>query len=276
MEIRGSQDTSELRKRTIADFGDQWTRYTDNEGFYGSVDVLSDILGPLLPLSAFEGKRVAEIGSGTGRIVRMLLAGGARHVLAIEPSQAVEVLRRNLQSDVHRVEILHARGDEIPGGLALDFVASIGVLHHIPDPAPVVASAWRALRPGGQFVIWVYGKEGNRLVVSLIVAMRGITTHMPHWMLALLASTCNAALGVYVPACRLFPFLPLGDYVRNVIGRFSRQKRYLVIYDQLKPAYAKYYTEKEVRSLMESAGFTDVKLYHRRKYSWTAIGRRPG
>lgn len=276
MEINGSHDTAELRKRTIADFGDQWTRYTDNEGFYGSVDVLSDILGPLLPLSAFEGKRVAEIGSGTGRIVRMLLAAGARHVLAIEPSQAVEVLRRNLQSDVHRVEILHARGDEIPVGLALDFVASIGVLHHIPDPAPVVASAWRALRPGGQFVIWVYGKEGNRLVVSLIVAMRGITTHLPHWMLALLASMCNAALEVYVPACRLFSFLPLGDYMRNVIGRFSRQKRYLAIYDQLKPAYAKYYTEKEVRSLMESAGFIDVKLYHRRQYSWTAIGRRPG
>ena len=251
-------------------------RYTDNEGFYGSVDLLSDTLGPLLPLSAFEGKCVAEIGSGTGRIVRMLLAAGAGKVLAIEPSQAVEVLQRNLQSDVHRVEILHARGDEIPAGLDLDFVVSIGVLHHIPDPAPVVAAAYRALRPGGQIVIWVYGKEGNRLVVGLIVAMRGITTHMPHWMLALLASTCNVVLDVYVPACRLFPVLPLADYVRNVIGRFSRHKRYLVIYDQLRPAYAKYYTEKEVRSLLERVGFTDVMLYHRRKYSWTASGRRPG
>lgn len=275
MNIKISEDTSELRKRTIDDFGDQWARYTDNEGFYGSVDVLSDTLGPLLSLSAFEGKRVAEIGSGTGRIVRMLLAAGAGHVLAIEPSQAVEVLRRNLQSDVHRVEILHARGDEIPAELDLDFVVSIGVLHHIPDPAPVIAAAWQALRPGGQIVIWVYGKEGNRLVVGLIVAMRGITTHMPHWMLALLASTCNLVLDVYVPACRLFPFLPLADYVRNVIGRFSGHKRYLVIYDQLKPAYAKYYTKQEVRSLLESAGFIDVTLYHRRKYSWTASGRRP-
>ena len=89
MEMRDSEKNSELRKRTIADFGDQWTRYTDNEGFYGSVDLLSDTLGPLLPLSAFEGKCVAEIGSGTGRIVRMLLAAGAGKVLAIERSQVV-------------------------------------------------------------------------------------------------------------------------------------------------------------------------------------------
>jgi len=270
------RNTGDLRARTIADFGDQCTRYPDYEGFYGSVDLLADTFGPLLPLSAFEGKRVAEIGSGTGRIVGMLLAAGASRVLAIEPSQAVEVLRRNLQSDAHRVEILHARGDEIPSGLDLDFVVSIGVLHHIPDPAPVIAAAYRALRPGGQIVIWVYSKEGNRLVVALIEGMRGITTHMPHWMLALLASVCNVALDVYVPACRLFPFLPLADYMRNVIGKFSRHKRYLVIYDQLKPAYAKYYTEKEVRSLLESTGFADVTLYHRRCYSWTASGRRPG
>ena len=114
------------------------------------------------------------------------------------------------------------------------------------------------------------------MVVALIEAMRGITTQMPHWMLALLASVCNVALYAYVAACRLFPFLPLADYMRNVIGRFSRRKRYLVIYDQLKPAYATYYTEKEVRSLLESAGFADVMLYHRRRYSWTASGRRPG
>ena len=229
----------------------------------------------LLPLSAFEGKRIAEIGSGTGRIVRMLLAAGARHVLAIEPSQAVEVLRRNLQIDGDRVEVLHARGDEITQGLELDFVVSIGVLHHIPEPAPVVVAARGALRRGGQILIWVYGKEGNRVAVAAIERIRRLTTHLPHWMLASFASVCNCALDLYLPLCRLLPFLPLSDYMKNVIGKFSRRKRYLVIYDQLKPAYAKYYREAEVRSLLENAGFVDVKLHHRRQYSWTAVGRRP-
>ena len=269
-------DISDIRNRTIADFGDQWTRYSDNEGFYGSVDLLADTLGPLLPVSAFAGKRVAEIGSGTGRIVRMLLTAGAAHVVAIEPSQAVEVLRRNLQNDAQRVEILNVRGDQIPTGLDLDFVVSIGVLHHVPDPVPVAAAAYQALRPGGRIVVWLYGKEGNRLVVAMIEAMRSVTTRLPHSLLALLASACNLVLDLYIPMCRVFRFLPLADYARNVIGKFDRRKRYLVIYDQLKPAYAKYYTEREARDLLESAGFADVALYQRHGYSWTAIGRRAG
>ena len=191
--------------------------------------------------------RIAEIGSGTGRIVRMLLAAGAKHVLAIEPSQAVHVLKRNLQNDANRVDILHAHGEEIPSGSNFDFVVSIGVLHHIPNPVPVVLAARDALRPGGRIVLWVYGKEGNRGVVAMIMAMRAITRHLPHWLLAVLASMCNLFLDLYIPMCKLVPFLPLADYAQNIIGKFSRHKRYLVIYDQLKPAYAKYYTEAELR-----------------------------
>jgi SAM-dependent methyltransferase len=265
----------ELRDRTIADFGGQWTRFTDNAGYYGSVDLLADALGPLLPLSAFAGTKVAEIGSGTGRIVLMLLAAGADHVLAIEPSQAVLVLRRNLESVANRVEILQARGEAIPPGLQLDYVVSIGVLHHIPEPAPVVAAAFAALRSGGRIVIWLYGKEGDGIAISMIEILRRATTHLPHWAVATLAGLCNVGLYFYIPMCRVFSFLPLAGYMRNVIGRFSLAKRYLVLYDQLKPAYAKYYRENEVRRLLESAGFTNVTLYHRHGYSWTAVGERP-
>jgi SAM-dependent methyltransferase len=265
------EDTGE---RTIADFGDQWTRYTDNDGHYGSVELLADMFGPLLPLSDLRGRRVAEIGSGTGRIVRMLLAAGVERVLALEPSRAVEVLRRNVQDATPRVEVLAARGEDLPAGLDLDLVVSIGVLHHIPDPDPVVRAAWRALRPGGRMLVWVYGREGNRLAVTAIAALRGITTRLPHGMLAPLAAAVTAALELYIPLCRLAPVLPLADYMRNVLGRFSRRKRYLVVYDQLRPAYAKYYTQAEARSLLERAGFVDVKLHHRRSYSWTVHGRR--
>jgi len=264
----------DLRDRTIADFGDQWTRYTDNDGHYGSLDLLADTLGPLLPIGDLAGKRVAEIGSGTGRIVRMLLAAGAVRVLAIEPSQAVEVLRANLADAANRVEILNRRGEEVPAGSNLDYVLSIGVIHHIPDPAPVLAAAFTALKPGGKLVVWVYGKEGNRLAVALIEALRAVTVRLPHAVLALLSHLCNLVLDIYIPLCHLLP-LPLRDYMRNVIGKFSRAKRYLVIYDQLKPAYAKYYTADEARALFSEAGFVEIRLYHRRNYSWTIVGTRP-
>ena len=84
----------------------------------------------------------------------------------------------------------------------------------------------------------------------------------------------NLVLAVYIWLARRFP-LPLGGYMTEVIGRFSPDKRYLVIYDQLKPAYAKYYRRDEAFRLLEEAGLTDVKIHHRHGYSWTVFGRRP-
>jgi hypothetical protein len=52
-------------------------------------------------------------------------------------------------------------------------------------------------------------------------------------------------------------------------------KRRLVIYDQLNPAYAKYYTQTEAEQLLARAGFSDVRTYHRHGYSWTVIGTKP-
>jgi predicted RNA methylase len=38
--------------------------------------LLADIVEPLVPLAEIAGKKVAEIGAGTGRIVAMLYAAG--------------------------------------------------------------------------------------------------------------------------------------------------------------------------------------------------------
>ena len=63
--------------------------------------------------------------------------------------------------------------------------------------------------------------------------------------------------------------------MRSVLARFPRDKRRLVIYDQLNPAYAKYYREHEARALLSDAGFRNVRLHHRHGYSWTVIGEKP-
>src|SRR5437764_15476836 len=133
------------------------------------LDLLADVFGPLLSTEALKGKHVLEIGSGTGRIVQILLAAGAAHVLAVEPSRAMSVLKENTLSSAERITYLHSRGDELPADPSQDFVVSIGVLHHIPDPKPVVAGAYRILKPGGQIVVWLYGWEGNKAYLSFIL-----------------------------------------------------------------------------------------------------------
>ena len=84
-----------MEPRTIEEFGEQWSRFQDLGGRFGSSAFLQDLCGPLLPLGEIAGRRVLEIGSGNGRIVRMLLDAGAAHVTAVEPSAGIEVLKRN-------------------------------------------------------------------------------------------------------------------------------------------------------------------------------------
>jgi hypothetical protein len=49
----------------------------------------------------------------------------------------------------------------------------------------------------------------------------------------------------------------------------------VVVYDQLNPAYAKYYTHQEAHDALAQHGFTDIRLHHRHGYSWTVVGTRP-
>jgi SAM-dependent methyltransferase len=259
--------------RTIRDFGKQWQRYQDTSGFFGSMELFSDILFPFLKPEDIRGCRVAEIGSGSGRIVNMLLRAGARNVLATDPSDAFEILCNNIEQP-EKVTCLKIAGDQLPGDGDLDYVFSIGVLHHIPDPKPVVKAAFRALRPGGKFLVWLYGKEGNRLYLSLVHPVRFITKHLPHWGLAALVWMLYGPIVIYTRLCHRLP-LPLRGYLLNIFEKMAPDKRRLIIYDQLNPACARYYTKSEAERLLVDAKFQNVQIHHRHGYSWTLVGTKP-
>ena len=259
--------------KTIKDFGDQWLKYTDNEGYYGSLELFSDILSPFLTPDEIRGCRVAEVGSGVGRIVNMLLQAGVKQVIAVEPSQAFEVLSHNIQ-EPQKVILLKVTGDQLPPYGDLDFVFSIGVLHHIENPAPVVESAFNALRPGGHFLVWLYGKEGNGLYLAFIHPLRVLTKRLPHFMLASLVEIFYWPLVLYIKFCHWLP-LPLRGYMLSILEKMPPEKRRLIIYDQLNPEYAKYYTRFEAEKLLSDGKFKNIRVHHRHGYSWTVIGTKP-
>jgi len=263
-----------VKDRTIKDFGEQWLRYSDNRGYYGSLDLFSDILFPFLKIEDLRHCKIAEVGSGTGRIVNMLLGSGVQHVWAIEPSESFSVLLQNIR-DPERVTCLKIPGEQLPGYGNLDYIFSIGVLHHIPDPKPVVEAAFNALRHGGQFLVWLYGKEGNKLYLTLITPLRTLTKYLPHFVLAILVWMIYYPFLMYIQLCRWLP-LPLRSYLLHVYKKMSPEKRRLIIYDQLNPAYAKYYTKAEAMKLLLDGGFINVRAHHRHGYSWTVIGTKSG
>ncbi len=260
-----------LQERTISDFGEQWQRFQENEGFYASLESLAELFSPLLDVTDLSGLRVAEIGSGSGRVVKMLLQAGADHIIALEPSNAFQVLRNNLSEHEDQVECLQLTGEEIPKNGALDIVFSVGVIHHIPNPVSTMRAAYGALKPGGRFAIWVYGREGNELYLSFVRPIRFFTRRLPPGALAAASWALDFPLKLYMRACR-YMSLPLASYMNGIIARLSPEQRRLVIYDQLNPHYAKYYTQQEVTDLFRQGGFSNIRVKHYRGYSWSAVG----
>jgi SAM-dependent methyltransferase len=266
-----------LKNKTISDFGDQWSKYVTNDGFYASQELFLDIVGPLLTLSELKDKKILDIGSGTGRIAIMLLNAGVKHVTAIEPSDAFKILTDNLNriSNIYpdSFSLIKCAGDEIPETLRVDYAFSIGVLHHIPDPDAVVRSVFTTLNKGGRFIIWVYGKENNSMYLNFIQPIRIITTKLPHILLAILVQILYVILLCYGLLCR-WTSLPLKSYIVNIYLKMSPNKRKLIIYDQLNPAYSKYYSKDEAKNLLQRNGFKNIKTFHRWGYSWSVIGEK--
>ena len=262
-----NQDT-----KTIDDYSVQWTKYTHHKGYYGSGELFTDIIGPLLTPADIKDSKVADIGSGNGRTVEMLLGAEPFKVLAIEPSNAFQVLEEKYKTN-DRVQLLNVTGDKLPPESQLDYVISLGVLHHIPKPDPVVQAAYKALKPGGEIFIWLYGREGNELYLFFVIPLRYITKHLPHPLLAGLSWIIDLLLFPYIKLCKILP-LPMKKYMLDYLDKLPTNDRRLTIYDQLNPHHAKYYSRQEAIDLLKRNGFSDIKTHQRHGYSWSVLGTK--
>ncbi len=227
-------------RQTIQDFGKQWNRFTENEGYYASADLFRDFCGPLLSDADIRDKRILDVGSGTGRIVNMLIELGASHVVAVEPSDAYNVLVSNTRKNQGKVTCLKVSGEKIPD-INVDLAVSFGVLHHIQNPMPVVRRVYQVLPKGGRFIAWLYGVEGNEAYLSFFKRVHKVTKDLPDFLLGVLAGMLNVLMSVYIWLCR-FINLPMKKYVMHIFQKMDWKNRRLIIFDQLNPAYARYYT----------------------------------
>lgn len=253
---------------TVEDFGIQWTRYPQNRGYYASLDALRDLVSPLLDIRSIRGRWVADVGAGTGRYTSLLHEAGARAILALEPSEAFRVLKRNT-ADLKGVSYIKERAENIPS-LGFDLIFCIGVLQFLPDPHPALVSMGKALAPGGRLFLWVYGEEKISPYLMAIRILRMATPFFPAALLDLVVRGLLPISNAYASLCQRMR-MPLAEYMRNYYSRLDSYSRKMVIFDQLHPRFAKYYSSRELRALLESCGFRDIQMHHRFNYSWSVL-----
>ena len=263
-----------IEEKTISDFGEQWQEFQDNSGYYSSLKLFRDIVGPLLNTDDLSDKTVADVGSGTGRLVNMLAEAGAGHIVAIEPSSSFEILKRNTAKHHNRISYFNICGHELNFENHFDYIFSIGVLHHILNPFPCLRACYRSLKKGGRIIIWLYGSEGNTAYLLGYRSLCRITKLMRHSTLMCFCRLIYPLIMLYGKLTKQIR-LPLRAYFINHYLLLDHHAQLLTLYDQLNPAYTKYYKKTEAVQLLKTIGFQDVGIYRRHGYSWTVIGTRP-
>ena len=260
------------RRDTIKDFGKQFKYHNKIDDYWGGEEMINDIVNPF-DLSLIKNKIVCEVGIGSGRILKNLIKFSPKKIYAIDPSEAIEIAKKNNEDSKIEISYKKISGQMINFKNEIDYIFSLGVIHHIPEAEIVCKKIYESLKPKGKFIIWLYGKEGNELYLFIFNNLRKITRFMPDKILNLFSILLNLFLSVYIFFCKYLN-LPLKNYMMNVLKKCSFEKRKYIIFDQLNPSYSKYYTKKEVETLLSKSGFQKFEIVNRHQYSWTAIAEK--
>jgi SAM-dependent methyltransferase len=206
---RGSRSAWwQVKRRTLKSFSYQWRKFKQmfpqwEETFRWSISPLNT--------NFFRGKVGLDAGCGFGRSLYYAASFGAE-VIGMDLSEAVEAARENTRhlptAHVIQADIFHPPLQE----RSLDFVYSIGVLHHLPDPQRGFLTLASLLAPGAPIAIWVYHQRRGPHI-PLMTILRAVSRYLPLRLLNLLC--LGLAAGQW--AMWLAPY--------HLLSRFSLTRR---------------------------------------------------
>ena len=115
-------------------------------------------------IAPLTGRRVLDVGCGSGYHCWRMLGDGAAEVIGIDPTPLFVVqfwaLQKYLQQ--HNIWVLPAGIEQVPAKLkAFDTVFSMGVLYHRRSPMDHLIELRDCLRPGGELVLETLVIEGG-------------------------------------------------------------------------------------------------------------------
>lgn len=255
-----------LKSSTAESFGYEWQRFNKMFNSYRQ-----NFLNYVQPFTAeyFRGKVVMDAGCGVGRHTYWAAKFGAKDVIGVDLSDAVEPAEKNCRA-LPNAHIVQSDMYALPFRRPFDFICSIGVIHHLPDPEAGFQSIVRHVKPGGTVLIWVYGRQDNNTAVYVYEPMRTITRHIPKRILVPLCYPFAGLVQLFNSlATGLEPVPGLRSVGRRLPFQYYRNFPFEVklndTFDVLATPKSRYYPMETIQAWFDRLGLQGKLSYLRKK-----------
>ena len=265
------------KAETAENFGWQWTHFTQADEKYKE-----QFLGWLQPVKEdfFAGKIILEGGCGKGRHTSLAANWGAKEIVGIDLSEAVEPAFHATRH-LPNAHIVQADIFKLPFKRAFDYAFSVGVLHHTPDPKRAFVSLAGKVKKGGAISAWIYGAENNEWITSYVNPIRtGFTSKINQPTLYQLSKL--PALGVFLASKLIYRPLnkgakPIADKLfyneyLNHLGTFGWREHHNIVFDHLVAPTAFYISRTEFEDWWKEIGAESVEIIWHNRNSWCGFG----
>ncbi len=261
------------KQATVHRFGYEWTHFEDYD-----CDNFKAFINPL-PVNFLKGKLGLDIGCGAGRHARQASELGAE-VVCVDLSEAVDVAYKNnignvlvhvVQSDVYKLPFKTGN---------FQFIYSLGVLHHLPEPESGYQALIPLLSKGGSLFVWLYAYAPRKVALEIL---RFVSQKLSNNNIRRMAYICNLIdYGIFINVYHFMCNLPLlGNLVsRDTFIRFREYKEYgfrvgyIDWFDRLSAPVTNCYKKDEVCQWLTRSGLSETKLLPVGDSWWWLYGER--
>ncbi len=248
-------------------FGYEWREYSEMRPEY---EEQFRRWTPHFAPADWAGRSFLDVGCGMGRNSYWphTYGSGASISIDVDPNSLASA--RATLSKFTDAEVRALSAYDIDYRDAFDIVFSIGVIHHLAEPKLAIERMVQAAKPSGRVLIWVYGLENNEWIVKVVDPFRkalfsklpiGVVHHLSLYPAGLLWLAVRAGMDKI-------------EYLR-LLRRFGFRHLRSIVFDQLLPHIAHYWSRQAVMELMQDAGLKDIEIEWVNEMSWSAVGTKP-
>jgi len=267
-----------ISEKIIKDFGSEWQFFDQSKMPYDEKIKVFNQYFSIFPWHLISKNSVGfDAGCGSGRWAEIMIKK-VRHLHCIEPSQAINVAKKNL-TEFNNCTFYNQKIENMNlNDESMDFGYCLGVLHHIEDSQLALNICVKKIKKNAPFLVYVYYSIDNRsfffILFKLVNFFRFFISRMPFKLKLFITNLIS--LFVYLPIARFCKILNYFNIPINFIPlNFYYDKSFYTMrtdsLDRFGTKYEKRYSKKDIQTLLEKAGLSKIIFSNERPF-WCVLG----